>query len=156
VLAWFLNPQGSHGLGTTFLAAFLGDIARTTQDWPHLLSDLSRTTVATEEWPLSSATERVDIALDGPDFALFVEVKIDAPEGPSQLERYLRQARRKADATGREHGCVIFLSPRRPRQVPAGVAVTTWREVASALSVLNRQTLGGLLAAQFAQHVRTF
>jgi hypothetical protein len=156
VLAWFLDPRASHGLGPAFLAAFLDEVARSTQDWPRLVGDLSRATVATEEWPLSSTSNRVDIALDGPDFVFFVEVKIDAPEGPNQLVRYAEQAKRKAVLMDRAHGRVIYLTPRRPRQLPPDVAAITWRDVASALSALARENAGGSLAAQFAQHIRKF
>ncbi len=156
VLAWFLNPQESHGLGPAFLTAFLEDVARKMPDWPQPVADVSRTTVATEEWPLNSATDRVDIVLDGTDFVLFVEVKIDAPEGPDQISRYLAQVQRKAKATGRTYSGVVYLRPRRPQPIPPGVATITWKEVASTLSDLGKQTPGGALAAQFAQHIRNF
>jgi hypothetical protein len=112
--------------------------------------------VRTEECPLGSETDRVDIAIDGPDFVLFVEVKIDALEGKEQLRRYAEAARRKANAYGKAHGRVIYLSPRPPLVPPPEVAVVTWRVVARALSALPRAGFNGALAHGFAHHVRSF
>ena len=39
----------------------------------------------TEETPLGSDRDRVDIAIEGATFILFVEIKIDAAEGEEQL-----------------------------------------------------------------------
>lgn len=156
VLAWLLDPRGSHGFDAAVLRAFLEEVMKGTPDWPDLERDFSRVAVRTEEWPLGSETDRVDIALDGPDFALFVEVKIDAPEGPEQLRRYADLARRKAAALGRAYGRVIYLSSRLPQDPPREVAVVTWREVARILSALPRGGINGALARQFAHHVRAF
>ncbi|WP_424139650.1 PD-(D/E)XK nuclease family protein [Roseomonas chloroacetimidivorans] len=156
VLAWFLKPHGSHGFGSAVMRALLDEVARIAPDWPYLGRDFSRVSVLTEEWPLGSETDRVDIAIDGPDFALFIEVKIDAPEGPNQLARYAVLAQQKARALGRKYGRVIYLGPRAPRDPPPDVAIITWREVARVLSALPREGIGGALAAQFARHVRAF
>jgi hypothetical protein len=55
-------------------------------------SGLADARVRTEERPLWSDRDRVDIAVDGPDFVLFVEVKVGAVEGGSQLQRYCEAA----------------------------------------------------------------
>jgi hypothetical protein len=156
VLAWFLDPRGSHGFGAAALRAFLVEVTKRTPGWPNLGCDLSRVTVVTEEWPLGSETDRVDIAINGPDFALFVEVKIDAFEGPDQLRRYADLIERKALAFDRKHGRLIYLSPRIPQNPPPGLGSITWRGVAEALSTLPRKGMSGALAAQFAHHVRAF
>jgi hypothetical protein len=156
VLAWFLDPLGSHGLGAAVLSAVLDHVASRTKDWPTLGGDLSRTRVATEEWPLDSTRDRVDIVLDGTDFSIILEVKIDAPEGPDQIKRYIDVARRKALATGRTHGCVIVLGRRPLPGIPAGVGTITWSEVSSILSSVGPRSTGRSLAVQFAQHVLTF
>jgi uncharacterized protein len=46
-------------------------------------------TIATEQYPLGDAGNRVDLLIDGVDFTAFIEVKIDAPEGERQSRRYL-------------------------------------------------------------------
>lgn len=155
VLAWFLGPRGSHGFGVLALSSFLDTVADHNPGWPDLGRDLSRVTVRTEEWPLGSETDRVDIAIDGPDFVLFIEVKIDAPEGPEQLPRYVEAAKDKARILKRAHSGLIYLSPRPPRNYPADVAVISWREVAKAFAALPRDGLNGAIAAQFARHIRT-
>jgi hypothetical protein len=62
VLAWYLDPRGSHGFGAAELHDFLAEVARRTPGWPNLCGDLSRVTVVTEEWPRGSETDRVDIS----------------------------------------------------------------------------------------------
>jgi hypothetical protein len=156
VLAWFLDPRGSHGFGAAALHEFLDRVKRGTPGWPELGGDLSRVTVVTEEWPLGSETDRVDIAINGPDFVLFVEVKIDASEGPQQLDRYADLIEKKAVAFGRRHGRLIYLSPRAPQDPPFGLGIITWRGVAEVLSALPRKGITGALAAHFALHVRAF
>ena len=156
MLAWFLNPHGSHGFGPAFLRTLLDEVAKRTPDWPHLDRRLSRVSVLTEEWPLGSEANRVDIAIDTADCTLFVEVKIDAPEGPNQLHRYAALVQQKARALGRQHGRVIYLGSRSPRDPPPEVAIITWREVAQVLSALPREGFGGALALQFARHIRAF
>lgn len=156
VLAWLLSPNGSHGFGAAILQALFDRAAATTPSWPSHLQMLSMAQVATEEWPVGSAAERVDIAIDGPGFAVFVEVKVDAPEGPSQLQRYADLIQRKAQALGRDHGLIIYLSSRRPRNAPLGTALLTWKDVAEILMDLPQNGLGGMLAKQFAAHVRAF
>ena len=156
VLAWFLDPRGSHGLGSALLTTLLHQVVEAHPGWIDVSHDLSRVAVHTEEWPLGSEVDRVDIALDGPDFSIFIEVKIDAPEGLNQLQRYADLACVKAAALGKMHGRVIFLSSRLPRSLPLGVAVVTWRAIARALASLPRGNISTALAGQFADHVRAF
>lgn len=155
VLAWFLDPRGSHGLGDAALRAFLNAAAER-GGWPAFGGGVARATVQTEEWPLGSETDRVDIAVTGDDFVVFVEVKIGALEGPNQLARYRAAAEEKARILRRGRGHVVYLSPRRPGSEHAGLAVLTWRHVGELLSAHRRDGLGGALAHQFARHVQAF
>ncbi|MGY4801338.1 PDDEXK-like family protein [Teichococcus aerofrigidensis] len=154
VLAWFLDPRGSHGLGP----AVLRDLLRLAADragWLFFAANPSRAVVRTEDWPLGSETDRVDIAIDGDDFVVFIEVKIDAIEGSEQLARYVERAREKARVLRRPHAHVIYLSPRPPTANYSGLATVTWQDVARLLARRKRDGLAGILADQFAQHVRT-
>lgn len=156
VLAWFLDPRGSHGFGATVLAALLRKVRTSASNWPDLGGNFARVAVRTEDWPLGSETERVDIVLDGPNFAAFIEVKIDAREGLEQLRRYTDLAWRTAAALGRIYGRVIYLSPRPPRNPPPDIAFITWHDIASILFTMPRDGLRGALARQFARHVSGF
>jgi len=134
VLSWLIDPNGSHGQGSAILRGLLSAAAETTPSWPLHDVDLSRITVRTEERPLASDRDRVDIAIDGPDFLLFVEVKIDAAEGTLQLLRYAEAAKDKACAWRKKNAVVIYLSRRPPTDPPPDVAILTWRRIVRVLS----------------------
>jgi hypothetical protein len=156
VLAWLLDPRGSHGHGTVILGGILSAAAEQIPSWPLHGTDLSRVRAHTEECPLGSDRDRVDIAIDGPDFVLFVEVKIDAVEGKHQLCRYAEAARDKAHAWRKEHALVIYLSPRPPAHLPPGVAWLTWRDIARVLAGVSPNGINGWLVHQFARHIGSF
>ena len=110
ILAWILNPQGSHGQGTVFLeklAPLLND--KTTHKnkiTTRMLASGGRAYV--ETLPLGDHESRVDIEIEGKEFLLFIEVKIYASEQPDQLERYFKIAKAKA---GNRSYRVVFLTP---------------------------------------------
>jgi hypothetical protein len=95
VLAWLLNPNGSHGLGD---AALKGLLVRLNQ---HFCGDFptnygSYCSVCTESNPDGELTNRVDIEIDSENFYLIIEVKINALERDKQLEDYGDLAQNKA------------------------------------------------------------
>ncbi|MGS0647353.1 PDDEXK-like family protein [Komagataeibacter melomenusus] len=156
VLGWLLDPQGTHGWG----ARLLRDVLRLAGDryphWPRLDKDLNTVSVVTECWPAGSTTERVDIAVDGDDFVLFIEIKIQAREGRQQLARYVKVAEAKRQITGRQHGLVLYLSTIAPVDPPEEVALMTWRDVADILAQFPKGGFNGAITQQFAQHIRKF
>lgn len=83
ILAEFLNPQGSHGQGDTYLKAFLSVIGAN-----NFLSefDTSTASVATED---RLPDGRLDILIaNSKGQAVIIENKIYAPDQPEQLIRY--------------------------------------------------------------------
>lgn len=156
VLAWFLNPRGSHGYGPEILRRFLARAAEMAPGWPVVSGDLASARVCTEERPLGSDRDRVDIAIDGDDFCFFVEVKIDAPEGQNQLNRYLETLSGKASALRKQHIGVIYLSSRPASTSGERISVLTWRHVATVLLEIPEVGIAGSLARQYAQHIRAF
>jgi len=80
ILAEFLNPQGSHGLGAAFLARFLSEV-----NIPFAVSEM--TEVVTE---LAMDEGRMDIVIRdrGLDWCVVIENKIYAAEQEEQLPRY--------------------------------------------------------------------
>lgn len=133
VLAWFLNPRGGHGYGSALLQFLLDRIRRRLPEFPCGAS--SRSTVTVEECPDGSNANRVDIQIDDREYFIVVEVKIDAPEQPGQLERYGDVA--SARACGRPWA-VVFLTPSGGPGKTAGrheghVISITWSAVAAAM-----------------------
>lgn len=140
VLAWLLNPRGSHGLAYTGMNGLLTAVNRHFQSVFH--RDFSTQPgrfcrVRTEINPNGEIDDRVDIEIDAENFYLIVEVKIKAPEQAGQLERYCRQAEERA--AGRPWA-VVFLTPQGRESNSAGkyadshrIVALSWKKLASAL-----------------------
>lgn len=155
-LAWWLDPTGEHGFGNAILREVLAALGNCR------LSGLSVDApyrVRTEYCAFGEAADRVDIAIDGPDFLLFIEVKIDAPEGPNQLDRYVRKAREFAQAIGKPIVAVLYLNDATPSVLPDGVVPLRWPAIADAIEAVLRaddqpNSFRSQAARQFAEHVR--
>lgn len=76
-LAWLCNPYAGHGLGDRFLRSLIA----CTGD-PVALEGL--VVCATE---VSRARSRADVVVQGKDWTLIIEVKVDAIEGTDQAQR---------------------------------------------------------------------
>jgi hypothetical protein len=157
VLASFWDRRLCGELAPRFLEAC---IARVTPSVVHPNPhDLSASyVVRTEHCPLGEASERVDITVEASTFLLGIEVKIDAGEGDTQLQRY-REALRVRAALRNVPLTLILLGSRAPRD---GIDHhLSWRDVAIAArqvvppKVVNR-TFNERLLAQFAAHVSHF
>ena len=160
VLRWFLDPTGSHGCGEALLNYILARVgSKLTGQFPTKPS--ARCSVAVEECPDGDRSSRVDVQIDDPTFFLVVEVKIDAPEQPRQVERYCDIA--AARAAGTRPWAVVFLttSGREPstaaRHIDKVVPIS-WSEIASTLRRAARVVppIPRYLAITFAAHITNF
>ena len=111
LLAWLLDPRGSHGLRDYFLRRFLSAAAEEARD--RGIADV--TPLDVDGWELANievATERhnIDILLvDASDrFVCLIENKIGAGEHSSQLGRYLETVEREYEDL---NPFPIFLTP---------------------------------------------
>ena len=75
----------------------------------------------------------MDLAIYSPGFLLFLEVKISAPEGPEQLQRYLESAEAQALALQVPDWRVAYLTV-KPTQPQLGVIPLTWRDIVQGIS----------------------
>lgn len=135
VLAWLLDPEGTHGFGRLPLQAFLRAIRHNRNDIPEDYLHYCRVQVETN--PTGDNTNRVDIEIDADNFFLLIEVKIDASEQPEQVARYCSDARLRAMS---RPWAVIFLTPRGGKPLTCGldfkpedVPCISWRHLAIAL-----------------------
>ena len=140
VLAWLLNPQGSHGMGCAAIKGLLTTVNRhfraiSSADFVEEPGQFCR--VRTEINPNGEIADRVDIEIDAENFYLIIEAKIDAPEQAGQLERYCRQAEARA---GQRQWLVIFLTPEGRKPNSAGqyensgkILPLSWRRLAAEL-----------------------
>jgi hypothetical protein len=162
VLASLLDPQSYPEAGPDFLWAFL---QRATHSGTASLLQEAEVrrgyTVRTEEYPLGQADSRVDLSIEGHNFLLMIEVKIDADEGTAQLSRYDDVLRKKARALGKRPA-LIYLSPRPPRNLPAETIHATWTDIVfaarqvSRMSISANRSLVGALLLHFAVHATAF
>ncbi|QYC11511.1 PD-(D/E)XK nuclease family protein [Brevundimonas nasdae] len=113
---------------------------------------------AVEVCPLADQADRVDISLEGDDFVLFIEVKVDANLQPDQLGRYAEAARRSASLRSKLRHAVIYLAPSLTL-LPDTCVWIDWRRTAGALmaasdavpNAYDRQS-----AIQFAEYITRF
>ena len=151
VLAWLLDPSGSHGAGDTYAKALW---RRTTLADRFSLAGLEK--VVTEQRPLGDDFNRVDVVLEGADFLVFIEVKIGAPLRDRQLEDYADALARKAAHHGKRHSALLLLSIATP-PVPDGCGHFSWRDAARAIREgalsLDRRAHAVRLALSFADHI---
>lgn len=163
VLAWLLDPQGSHGQHAACLKALMARVNSHEDAWRLDSSALEKANVQVEQRPLGSVRDRVDIAIDSPDFIIFIEVKIDAVEGDQQLLRYTQaiaaKALARAGSMGRKPQTMIIYVSREARtdSIP-GLVQLNWHDIAETLiEVANRsEGVAGFIIRSFATHIRKF
>lgn len=158
-LAWLLDPRGTHGLNDAILRALLGRVQRAPA-WLARNANFRGITVETEESPVGSLENRIDISITGSTFLIFVEVKIDAQEGLRQLERYQAEAENKALSLGVRNALVIYMTlDGRPPKGGDEVATLSWRDVEHSVSAVSRTLARAdtrrAILDQFTAHVRT-
>lgn len=135
VLAWLLNPQGSHGFGNLALTALLEKLHN------HFKGSFPRSSgspchVRVESCLDGNIDNRVDIEIDDEGFYLIIEVKIDAQEHSGQLGRYERLAPKLAK---RRPWAIVYLTPGAVVPNPVGfnssnVVAMSWRELSRLIS----------------------
>lgn len=85
VIAWLLDPFGSHGQGDRFLSSFLASVS---VDWP--APSVARAKVRNEApFTRGSQTRRLDVLVTSGRYALAIENKLTAIDQPGQVSDYL-------------------------------------------------------------------
>lgn len=160
VLGWVLDCNGSHGFGSEILDELILLLRERegSECFPHI--KLGRHySLSLEHCAFGEMDNRVDLAIEGENCVLFIEVKIDAGLGRDQLERYLETAKAKARALKKDVSLVLFLSETWPQARPREIICLRWTDVAKAISnVVSRspeKTLSGALLQQFAAHIKS-
>ncbi|TCG09245.1 hypothetical protein BZM27_06255 [Paraburkholderia steynii] len=104
-LAWLLDPHETHGMGNVFLKKFITlVIDQTESSIDSVLSEIDEGNVEIhrelifsrhgpyestfEDDDQSSTGDRLDILIEGKDWGIALEAKIDSKEGEKQLSRY--------------------------------------------------------------------
>ncbi len=162
VLASLLDPRKCPQTGPEFLRAFL-ERARLSGPGPLPTDNEVRAgyRIRTEEYPLENTDSRVDLSVEGREFLLLIEVKINAREGLAQLQRYDSVLQEKAKRISKRPS-LIYLSPRPPQNPPPGTVHVRWIDVAAAARQVGRKRKAGdfalvsLLLLHLAAHTSAF
>lgn len=154
VLTWLLDPLGSHGYQDAILSALWQQIPVALQPF-----ELGKAKKARRETvPLGDTQNRVDIEIEGDDFLLIIEVKIDAGDQPDQLTRYLHIAKTKAGARNLLRYGVLYLTRSRSVSDLKGCVPVTWLDIARAIETAASSrpltSVGIQLGLSFANHIR--
>ncbi|MDC9616091.1 PD-(D/E)XK nuclease family protein [Xenorhabdus khoisanae] len=135
VLAWLLDPRGTHGFGELPLKALLQIIHTSKKEiFPVVFDRHCRVQIETS--PCGDSTNRVDIEIDADNFFLLIEVKIDATEQDKQIERYCLDAEKRA---GKRPWAVVFLTPHGKKSLTSGsnnnhyISCLSWHHLATSL-----------------------
>ena len=69
--------------------------------------------IAAETWPLGNDDSRIDLAIEGAQFIIVIELKIDAREGIDQIEKYMNilRAGEKQASQGKDIRFHLFKPP---------------------------------------------
>lgn len=150
VLAWYLDPQAGHGLGSGVLERFLNHL-----DLPYG----GATRIMLEKYPDGLGASRVDIMLDDPAFLVIIEVKIKAGEQPAQLARYAELARRRVGSARDWKLVYLTRTGKSSRTIPEGqenVISMPWGLMGCFLREASKDVsdLAGFLANGFADHIK--
>lgn len=91
IVAWMLNPSGSHAQGADFLNSFLSVLG--------VSIPTGRATVRRESptYAIPNSKRRLDILVDYPRFALAVEMKWHAKEQVAQVREYMQHLEKVRD-----------------------------------------------------------
>lgn len=148
VLAWLLNPQGSHGLGDAAMLGLLGNLRRFDSRFPSHCSAYCR--VRVESNPDGDRGNRVDIEIDDVHFYALIEVKLGAPEGEEQLKRYGDISKQLA---GARPWALVFLTPRGVKSNTAGhhadrVLPMSWQQLAFSVAQSVKASSAGPLTTR--------
>lgn len=158
VLAWILNPRQSHGFGRKVLDRLIADASNVYPSDNLDQLDLGDCEVRTEFCAFGAADNRIDIAIVGINCVIFIEVKIDAPEGEQQLDRYNRIAAHRAAFANKKFSKVFYLTLHKPLKLPEGIVSLRWGDIARAVnsvtdSIEVRKSFSGRVLRQFAEHI---
>ena len=93
ILGWLLNPQENHGLGDTFLKAFLSEALRDPRNThrPSRPSALDVSQADLKDAEIKREWNRIDLFIHSPKngWVFVIENKFRSEQGPNQLKQYM-------------------------------------------------------------------
>jgi hypothetical protein len=165
VLASLWRSELSGMAASRFLNAFLRQVERRSGiPLPSEAQLKSGYRVRTEHCLAGERSERIDLTVEGRDFIIGFEIKIDAAEGEAQLQRYADALAERSNVR-RSSAFLIFLAPFPHRGLVANselvpIADANWHDLKCAADEIS--AAGGYyhfandLVGSFAEHATTF
>ena len=161
VLAQLWDQRISGTYASSFLSAFVERIRGANSALPSREELEGHYIVRTEHCPNGLQSDRVDITIEGSNFLVGIEAKIDADVRQNQLEDYCSVIKARAAGLNidRQKHCVIFLTT-DGRSAP-GVVSASWRDIAAAARQCERALepqygTHNWLVQRFADHLMLF
>jgi len=157
VLAWWLDCQGSHGLGAQLLTRIMSDLET---NFNILSIENKPYRTRPESLPLGELESRIDIEISSNTALIFWEVKIDAKESKGQLTRYHDLLNAKAN--DKQEKCLIYLTTEsgKKRHETALTYGITWSQLAKTLSCelnkISNNSLSKILLSQYCEYISKF
>ena len=142
LIAWLLNPEEAHGLGDVFLRKFVKQIFK--KELPlYFPVDVNR--------ELREGADQPDIIVEGNNWWLVIENKIDSPEGEKQTLRYAQ--RWKAKGKIGENVFLILLSPSQLEPESNDFCSISYRTIRELLENIQFQGDSNILSHHFIEHI---
>ena len=144
ILAWLLDPKGTHAQGTVGFRLFLNQIKL-----PENFANLNYHVIR----ELSCDESQIDIVIEAEgEFIIGIENKIDAEEGDTQTEREWRdlQRRKKCLSIQREV-TALFLTPGGTSPLSNFFKPISWQIVANVFEEFADEAKAGMVK-MFAKH----
>lgn len=155
-LARLWDPRVAGSRATDFLRSFLESLTNLNNTLPNQRMLEAGYSVRIEHCPMGSLADRVDLVIEGDDFLIGIEIKIDAELGKSQLERYCLAISQRAFTMRKSRQAVIYLGC-GDSAVPEGVIKSRWSGVAAAARhVAISESYIDHTLTQFATHIENF
>lgn len=139
VLAWLLDPYESHGFGASFLTKVLRKVSGGT------FAIRGGVRVQRE---FQEGGDRPDIVVDGQNWRLVLEVKVGAPEGEDQSQRYVARWKSKGKLT-----YFVWVSPASTRPEAEEFIPVNFSYISELLSSLESRTRSAMFIRDFVEHL---
>ncbi|MCX9009858.1 MAG: PD-(D/E)XK nuclease family protein [Candidatus Methanoperedens sp.] len=143
VLAWLLNPEEAHGLGDKFLRAFFYKVFNK-KEIPNNFS----IKVHREKW---EGGYPIDIVVEGKNWWLVIENKIDSDEQENQTKRYATKYKCKGKLG--ENVFLVLLSPTGWQPESHDFTPVSYRTIRELLETLQFQSDSDVLIRHFIDHI---
>jgi hypothetical protein len=143
ILAWLLNPEESHGIGDIFLRDFIKTVFN-----PKELPVYHPVNIMREK---QEGSDRPDIIVQGKNWWLVIENKIDSREQEDQTKRYADKY--KCRGKLRENIFLAFLSPSGWQPESCDFTPVSYRTIRQLLENMQFQGDSNILIRHFVDHI---